>query len=70
MENDAPAPLTPEYLRLATLCESIYRDEFMRSSEAFVENNVTDTQYIITSDLKENQLVVCFGDRTLPPTGG
>lgn len=60
MNSDAPAILTHDYLILAKLCESVYDDDFMRSSESHVENNTTDTQCIMTSDLGNRKMVVCF----------
>lgn len=57
---DAPAVLTHDHLRLVRQCESVYSDDFMRSAEAHVENNTTDTQCTISTDLENRQLVVCF----------
>ncbi len=60
MDSDAPAKLTHDHLLLAKICESVYDDEFMRSSESHVENNTTDTQCIVSADLERRQMVVCF----------
>ena len=58
METHGPTVLTNEHLKLCKLCDNIYSDKFLRSTEAHVDNEDTDTQCgMIVSGRK---MIVCF----------
>jgi len=50
--------LTREHLELSKLCDNIYSDEFLRNTEAYVENTQTDSQCGMV--MSGSKLLVCF----------
>ena len=58
MEPHGQTVLTPEHLKLSKLCDNIYSDKFLRSTEANIDNEDTDTQCGML--VWGRKLVVCF----------